>query len=308
MQGPAMLKEAEDKSVWNHQDIFGDEPFAYAAAFVHRRYAIGMHTHSFYEINMVLRGTGRHYVESHSCAAGRGCVFVIPPGIRHGYWQEKDLDVFHLLLSRAFFERYGEELRALPGFAILFDIEPRLRVEFEETMFLTLDEGQMEALEPQIRELTALQDDPYAGRDILRNAAALKLIGRLCAQVSVGEHPKKQEHRREAAVLLDVMEYMQRHMGDKLTVDALAARCHMSRSTFLRNFRRLCRRSPMQYLTECRIRQAKEWLDMTDRSVADIALACGFYDSAHFSRVFQRETGISPRHYREACNAPPDVV
>lgn len=308
MQGPAMLKDAEDKSVWNHQDIFVDKPFAYVMAFVHSRYAIGMHTHSFYEINIVLSGTGRHYVESHFCTAGRGCVFVIPPGIRHGYWQEKDLDVFHLLLSRAFFERYGEELKFLPGFAILFDIAPRLRVEFEEPMFLTLDDRQMEKLEPQIQELAALREEPYAGRDILCNAAALHLIGRLCAQVSAGERPRPSEHRRETAVLLDVMEYMQRHAGDKLTIDVLAARCHMSRSSFLRNFRQLCRRSPMQYLTECRIRQAKEWLDETDRTVAEIALACGFYDSAHFGRVFQRETGITPRQYREAFNAPADVV
>lgn len=308
MEGPAMLGEAEEKSAWSHPDIFEDKPFAFVSAFVHKRYAIGMHTHSFYEINVVLGGTGRHYVENHSCPVSRGCVFVIPPGIRHGYWQERELDVFHLLISRAFFERYGEELRALPGYPILFDIEPRLRIEFEESMFLTLNDEQMAGLDPYLRELTALQEESYGGRDILRNAAAMGLVGRLCALTSAADRPRPQAHRPEAAALLDVMEFMQRHLGDRLTVDELAGRCHMSRSTFLRHFRRLCRRSPMEYLAECRVRQAREWLSATDRPAADIALACGFYDSAHFTRVFQRETGMTPRQYRQACNREADVV
>jgi len=57
--------------------------------------------------------------------------------------------------------------------------------------------------------------------------------------------------------------------------------------------------TPMTYLRRYRIRQARELLETTDLSIMQVALACGFSESAHFTRTFQREVGMTPRAYRQ---------
>jgi AraC-like DNA-binding protein len=48
------------------------------------------------------------------------------------------------------------------------------------------------------------------------------------------------------------------------------------------------------------VRQAKQLLTDTDKSITEIALEVGFSDSGYFSRVFRREVGLSPEAYRQA--------
>lgn len=56
-------------------------------AYFHKKddFPINMHAHSFYEINIVVSGYGRHYIEGTNCRAEAGNVFAIPPKVRHGY-------------------------------------------------------------------------------------------------------------------------------------------------------------------------------------------------------------------------------
>ena len=56
--------------------------------------------------------------------------------------------------------------------------------------------------------------------------------------------------------------------------------------------------TPMIYLRRYRIRQARELLETSDLSIMQIALDVGFSESAHFTRTFQREVGMTPRAYR----------
>jgi AraC-like DNA-binding protein len=58
--------------------------------------------------------------------------------------------------------------------------------------------------------------------------------------------------------------------------------------------------TPIAYLNRYRITQAKRLLRETDQSITEIALTVGFSDSSYFSRVFRRETGLSPDAFRRA--------
>jgi two-component system response regulator YesN len=48
------------------------------------------------------------------------------------------------------------------------------------------------------------------------------------------------------------------------------------------------------------VKQARQLLTDTDKSITEIALEVGFYDSGYFGRVFRREVGVSPEAYRRA--------
>lgn len=87
----------------------------------------------------------------------------------------------------------------------------------------------------------------------------------------------------------------------RTTLTELAARCNLSESRLSHLFRETMGLSPMQYQEQQRMARARELLVMTARPISAIAYACGYEDPLHFSRVFKRREGVSPRAYRQAA-------
>ncbi|MEO6847442.1 MAG: helix-turn-helix domain-containing protein [Chthoniobacterales bacterium] len=85
-----------------------------------------------------------------------------------------------------------------------------------------------------------------------------------------------------------------------LTLNQLAKEVHLSPSRFAHFFREQMGRSPMEYVEERRLHEAQQLLVATDKSIGDIALACGFENQFHFSTRFRKFTGKSPRDYRRS--------
>ncbi|MDH3295823.1 MAG: helix-turn-helix transcriptional regulator, partial [Acidimicrobiia bacterium] len=62
--------------------------------------------------------------------------------------------------------------------------------------------------------------------------------------------------------------------------------------------------TPTQYVLRARVEQAARLLTDTDRSLADIAVSCGFYDQADFTRRFARLTSETPAQFRSRGASP----
>jgi AraC family transcriptional regulator len=95
-------------------------------------------------------------------------------------------------------------------------------------------------------------------------------------------------------------ELMQANLEGDLSLAQLAAECQLSTSHFSRAFKQATGLAPHQWLTEQRIARAKDLLQRSQLSLAELAQACGFADQAHFTRVFKQRVGASPgawRHY-----------
>lgn len=233
-------------------------------------------------------------LESSECSARRGCVFAIPPNVRHGFVTDGRLRLHNFLLLPSFFAHYAEELSAMKGALLLFEIAPQLRLAQRATVLYTLNEQQMQTLETVLHQCEMAHASEYSGREAMKNASALVLIGTLCEML----HPAG-SHENVNLEMLPVMEYIKRHCSEEITVDRLCRHFHLSRTLLFRHFYRLADCTPGEYLLECRMRRARQLLTNTQSSITDIALACGFYDSSHFIRKFIAATGITPGQYRK---------
>jgi len=90
-----------------------------------------------------------------------------------------------------------------------------------------------------------------------------------------------------------------RHLAEPWTVGTMARHCGLGRSGFVQYCRRVTNMSPVEYLTHCRVEAARKMLvDQADRSVTQVALACGFSSSQYFATVFRQLTGRTPRAAR----------
>jgi len=95
------------------------------------------------------------------------------------------------------------------------------------------------------------------------------------------------------------MRFIDENLSGELTLEGLAAKAHMSKSHFSSLFRELNGVSPWEYILSKRISHAAQLLAATDRTVLDIATACGFNSTANFNHAFRKLTHASPSEYRQ---------
>jgi AraC-like DNA-binding protein len=90
--------------------------------------------------------------------------------------------------------------------------------------------------------------------------------------------------------------------GAPWRLDDLAALAGLSRYHFIRVFRRATGQSPHGYVTTRRIGLARRLLGRGERP-AEVAVACGFADQAHLTRLFRQAFGIAPGRYARAVRS-----
>ncbi|BDM83727.1 helix-turn-helix domain-containing protein [Acaryochloris marina] len=98
--------------------------------------------------------------------------------------------------------------------------------------------------------------------------------------------------------LLKVLDYIDAHLSNEITLADLAALVDISQFHFGRLFKQSLGRSPYQYLMLQRLERAKTLLKHTDQPIVEIALECGFNSHSQFGRKFRQMTGVTPKVYR----------
>ena len=99
--------------------------------------------------------------------------------------------------------------------------------------------------------------------------------------------------------LNQAIDYMNAHLGENLSLAAMATELHISQYHFCRLFKQSTGMSPHRYLIQQRCDRAKQLLRRPELRVTDIALECGFANQSHFAKYFRRHTGVSPTQFRQ---------
>ncbi|WP_166349622.1 GlxA family transcriptional regulator [Phytoactinopolyspora limicola] len=103
-----------------------------------------------------------------------------------------------------------------------------------------------------------------------------------------------------ADTLASVLDYMEAHLDEELTIERLAARAAMSPRTFARRFRAETGVTPYGWLLGRRVAAAQRMLEQGDLTVDAIASATGFGTGAALRHQFSRRLGTTPQSYRAA--------
>ncbi|AIQ68424.1 helix-turn-helix transcriptional regulator [Paenibacillus graminis] len=93
--------------------------------------------------------------------------------------------------------------------------------------------------------------------------------------------------------------YLRNHYTEPLTNVSLADALHFHYNYLARCMKRVYGLTPMEYLTDYRLEQAKLLLLKTEIPIASVAERTGFESTAYFSRRFARKVGISPLRFRK---------
>ena len=104
---------------------------------------------------------------------------------------------------------------------------------------------------------------------------------------------------KNSKVLSDALSYIREHYRENLTLDLVSKNVYISSYYLSHLFKEELDITFVEYLTKIRIEMAKKRLKNQDLSIMDIASEVGYDDSSYFSKVFKRNTGLSPSQYRK---------
>lgn len=296
-------------SVYNFEDIFRNRyhihadlyPKIRAVAYFHENeFPLYMHSHSFYEVNVVTAGEGVHYIGKNSFPVKTGDVFIIPPDFKHGYEETKKLTVFHIALSGAFMEKYQAVLKEIYGYSFLFEIEPALRAENDFAVFPTIPQNDFvfHLREMNLLSEMCLMDESGQLHEENKCLKILNLLADFAKLLATSNAVSSKNNFLDTSSVLKSITFIEKNYNGNFTINDLCKISNMSRSSLLKQFAMICKCSPANYLLRIRIEKACELLRSTNHSIARIAQDCGFYDSSHFTKSFYQVMKLLPKEYR----------
>ncbi len=157
---------------------------------------------------------------------------------------------------------------------------------------------QEQLLIERLRSLIRANLDRRSAYELITRSDLLMIFAILLGEGQARLAPSRSE-AQHVERLKQVLSYIHHHYQEPIRLRDLADVVGMSEEHFCRFFKKTMRRSPVAYMNEYRMQQAKVLLTDTDDKILDIALQVGFDNLSYFITVFKNYCGLTPSQYRK---------
>ncbi len=250
------------------------------------------HSHSEYELTLILKSEGKRFVGSHVANFSEGDLVLVGPNVPHcwkndgmGFENSSQAIVIQFKPSFLGYDFLGlPELqpvrllleKAKTGIQIHSSIRQRVA---KEIIFLTNV--------PPIQKLLGLID-------ILNTIATSGEYTAIESQLTIQELPKADLDK-----ITKIYAYVVSNYTQEVHLDTVAYLANMTETAFCRYFKRITGKTFLDLVTEFRISHACDLLINSDKQVAEVCFESGFGNISHFNKQFKTVTGYSPLHYKK---------
>jgi AraC family transcriptional regulator len=215
-----------------------------------------------------------------------GSVLVVPAGSPTRYRWSSHSDSLHVfldpgLVARVTAEDFGLDPARVPVPPLDGVHLPQLRA----AMLAVCD------------ELTAAAAGGRLAAESLANVMAVHLLRNASVPRHTARRPDAALPREKLRV---VVEYVEEHLGDGLTLERMAAAARLSPYHFARQFKAATGLPPHRYVIARRVERAKQ-LVQDGLSLSEAAVSAGFSDQSQFSQHFKRLVGVTPGQFLKSA-------
>ena len=244
------------------------------------------HLHREFEVNLILDGSVEILSQGRGYHAETGDFFVFDPYQPHELRaREGTVLILSIQISPAFFSDYFPQMES---------------VRFGTEIFHRAASPRHQQLYRQLLELTCCycQKAPFYELDCARDINALfRALLDVAAFTVVSEAERPAQRARQERVRY-LAERIEGGFSEKLLLGDLAKELGVDLYYLSHFFREHFGLSFQEYLAKLRCEKARRELLLTDRSLLDISLSCGFSSPKYFQRAFQKQYGATPKEYR----------
>ena len=247
--------------------------------------SLDFHSHDFFEIYVFLDGNVTYYIEESAYDLAAGDILIIPPGRMHRPVIGDGKNVYErivLWLDAFFLQSLGlDSAQAAPLYSAEESRDYLVRLDGRDFAFVT--------------ELLSRMGDfaDQEGGSASRSAIVL-LLSILGGRMQTA--PPRADHEQE--LIPQVIAYINAHLWDDLSLDALCAKFYISKFHLIRTFKSYTNATVYDYVIAKRILLAKKLMrqGMTACAAGE---QCGFGDYSNFYKAFVKKTGMSPAQFKK---------
>ena len=150
-------------------------------------------------------------------------------------------------------------------------------------------------------DLSILLIERYCGHQVASDTAKSHVLDASRTNQNIYAS-SRQRHFHSDNEIKNVQAFLEEKVSEKLPLSFIAKHHNMTERTLLRRFKSACDITPRQYLQNLRIEKARKLLETTNSSIEKIVAAVGYEDMSSFTRLFKKQTGLSPSQYRAKFN------
>ncbi len=145
----------------------------------------------------------------------------------------------------------------------------------------------------QLMNLYILECEQMQTIDEVRRLQYIMLMD-FCQRAGAAKLPKG-----VSAEINRCMNYIQSHTNEAISVEDVAAQIHRSGSYLMRRFKAETGMSVGDYITKCKLEEARDLLIYGQRTLAEISAYLGYSSQSYFQSVFKKQFGVTPARYRK---------
>ena len=270
-----------------------DSSFPFFIQYGCHRENMYLHGHEdFFELVIVMSGRAEHIVGDARFEISQGDVFAIGRDVRHGYESpSQDFRICNVMFRPEALINADYDIKQLAGFHALFLLEPVLNAG---QCYCAMKLGYADFA--QVERITDAAVAECGADNSGRKTLLLSYFLQLAVLLSRLYNAPKLNGDAAAAALAAA--YLERNYAKPVTSAELVRLSNYSPRHFNRLFASAYGTTPMQYLTDIRIRRACALLRESSLTMSEIAAQCGFGDPNYFSRIFRKKTGAAPSEYK----------
>lgn len=254
-------------------------------------YGITSHTHDYYEFYLFIEGDVNMNINGAVHVLKAGDVIIIPPNVPHYAILQNKETPYRRFVFWISTEYCNQLLSQSPDYVYLMQ-----QVTVSRKYIYHYDVISFNALQAKaFRLIEEIHSDRF-GKTAKVSLCVNDLILHLNRSVYEMEHP--QTPREEQSLYLNVIQYIERHLDEELTLERLAGRFYVSKYHISHIFKENLGMSVHQYITKKRLAMCRAAI-LGNTNISEAYLLCGFKDYSSFYRAFKKEYGMSPKEHKE---------
>ncbi|NLM79396.1 MAG: AraC family transcriptional regulator [Ruminococcaceae bacterium] len=253
------------------------------------------HCHALYEIYYFISGSGEYYVEGSRVHLRPYTLILMKPAAYHYFHVTGDSPY-----ERCALHFHPDVLPVSDRDLLLAAFKKNNGDQNGPSVLAVAKQSELLSAFKRIDRACLLPEDERRLMSQAILAEMLTLIVGCRRRPCQSEEPV---HMITRTLVSDIIEYLNAHLAERLTLDSLAASFFVSKYHLCRTFKRATGATVLEYLTQKRILQARELLEQ-GLSPSLVAGQCGFSDYSTFYRAYRQLSGCAPSQTLVRQTAP----
>ena len=254
------------------------------------------HWHNEAELTLITKGKCQYRIDLVDYEAKTGDMIFIPPKLLHSVSLDKENEYLS--------ETYVFHMNFLGGnstdICSTRYLTPIINQEISMPYLITPEHAAYTSLRNIFSKITSLYDETIIGYELALKAMLLQAVFLL---LQYSEKKPNSNAVTYSDKLKQVLDYIELHYEEQITVSDLAGICYFSEYHFMRFFKKHMNMTCIEYINNLRLEKAVEMFEQGNTSILDVSLSVGFHNLSYFHRAFKKKYNMTPLSFIKQLNS-----